>query len=115
MSNAPSLSASASWRLNNPSPHLGHRRCEMLGTRISSPFTDEVTASWVLRIIVPHVGQASSGSTTARRLAAVTRGFGLVFVLITRLPPVERDDDAVGSQNQLHVQRGPRHQRLEDV
>src|SRR3990170_4479210 len=115
MSKAPSLSASASWRLNNPSPHLGHRRCEMFGTRISSPFTDDVRASWVLRIIVPHVGQASSGSTTARRLAAVTGAFGLVFVFITRLSPVERDDDAVRSQDQLHVQGGPRHQGLEDI
>src|SRR6266571_2299006 len=92
MSNAPSLIASASCIAKSPSPHFGQRRCEMFGTRISSPLTDIVTASRVLRIIVPHVGQASSGSSACRLGAAAPR-FRLVFALILRLP-VERDDNA---------------------
>src|SRR6266545_6195803 len=103
MSNAPSLIILAFWRVNSPSPHLGQRRCGMFGMRISSPLTDIVTAFRVLRIIVPHVGQASSGSTTARC-------FGLVFVLILPLP-VERDDNAGCSQGQLDVERAPRDRR----
>jgi hypothetical protein len=85
---------------------LGHTRCITSGTRISSPFTGKESFPRFSFIGVPHTGHASDGSSTRRLRVS--------FLVIVHLF-VKGDNQAIGAEQELDVQRLAGHPRQKHV
>src|SRR5712691_6783305 len=94
--------------------HFGQLKCTADGTVISSPFTGSRRLPRFSTIVVPHAGQASSGSARPRRRRIEPFWLGTFFV-ISVLVLVERHDYAAVPKDQFQVDQHAADLRLEQV
>src|SRR5580700_9094857 len=111
MAIASSCSRFASWYRSKTSPHLGQARCRADGTEISSPLTRRRSVDRFSTMLVPQIGQASSGTSLTRGTTAELRsGFFLVVFIF-----VKRDHDALVAHDDFEIERRSRVSRFEQI